>query len=188
MTLDNTSNAAHAGHAMDALPDWEVAALLCTVPIPEDGLVLTSIYADTTPHLTAGARFRLVADVETRLPATAALHHSTDNSGHSIGVWPYTGGYWVSRHVDDDEGIYECRVFPNPTAAYRFYADVVRGLQDATNGEAWEVTDVPGLLAGNDLHLAKQVGLSYWEAQDQYGDDPDGCRLFWEVVGPPPAL
>lgn len=185
MTLDNIPNL--TGHAMDPLPDWEVGALLSGVPIPEDGLVLTSLYADPTLHLTAGARFRLVADVEARLCDSTAIYYSTDGGRHSIGVWAYADGYSTTRHVDDHEGLYECRLFPDPQAAYRFYSDVTRGLQDATNGETWLTTDVPGLLAGDDLHLAQHIGLSYWEATEQYSDDPDGCRVFWNIVGPPPA-
>lgn len=185
MTLDNTPP---AGDTMDALPDWEVGARLNGLPIPEDGLVLTSVYADPTLHLTVGARFRLVADIEARLPTATALHYSADNSGHTIGVWAYTDRYWTARHVDECEGIYECRVFNDPTSAFHFYSDVVRGLQDATSGQAWDITDVPGLLAGDDLRLAQRVGLSYWEAHDQYADDPDGCRVFWNIVGEPPAV
>lgn len=158
--------------------------LLTGVTIPVEGLVLAGVYYDPTPDLPALIRVRLVADIEDRLAGTFPEWHSTDECGQTMGVWPY-GGFWVVRHVDEAECLYECRVFPDSVAAHAFYTDVVRGLQDATDGLAWLTTDVPGLLAGDNLLLAHRAGLTYWEATAAFAKDPWTARFLWLTTPAP---
>lgn len=157
-----------------------VERLLERVPVPVAGLVLRDTNGDPTALLTHAECNRLVhwTDGSPWEP----VRRSTDDDGHWALVRQLSPRYWVTAHVNQTWGDEEYLLFASFDDALAHYVPVVRGQQDASGGKAWRNTDVPGVLAGEELDLAARAGYSYADAARQYEADRAAALAAWSML------
>lgn len=149
--------------------------------IPETGLLIADTWATSGFHKRADAADAILAAIDAMDPAPLAKS-SGSRANRRIDVVAVSPRHWATRDVDWMVGDEEVLIFASYEDAYAHYEQVVRGQQDATSGGTWTETDVPGVLAGTHLDLARRVGLTYEQAADAYAADTAAAVAAWRTL------
>lgn len=159
----------------------EVERALTYITLPVEGLVLTSTWDDPAHLLTEVERHKVLAACDA--PDTPQVNCSADDEGHWADIVQVSRRHWVVRHVEEWADTDSLTVFGTYEAAWDHYAAVVAGQQDARYGNAWERTDVPGVLDGEHWRMAQRAGLPYEQAARAYRNNRALAVAAWQVVG-----